>query len=242
MIVPAYSELADRFRVQIGPGHTERISNNVLVMTGELEQQEFELPPSIIVELGDHSAAPDVQPFGDFRPGLDVNWHTYKLWGIRDVQASSGRGALGQYQLWMSYPRNPDHSVVLFPGTAHRDTVRSVVDAVTGSSLSDELFHEHVGTYALVPGDAFVCLSAALRHRRVDLAEVEKWMAVIQRAIEASKPEWGFKGFAGLAESEKLDAIAAMNRWFEGQYVIANGGSALAESQCTAGNRALGGS
>ncbi len=223
MIVPAHSELADRFHVQIGPGHTERISNNVLVISGELAQRELVVPPSIIVELGDHSTAPDVQPYGDFRPGLDVNWHTYKLWGIRDAQAFSGRGALGQYQTWMSFPRNPDHSVILFPGTAHRDTIRSTLTDVTRSELPNKLFDDHVSTYALVPGDAFICLSSAVRQSPADLAEVEHWMAVIQRAIGATKPEWGFTGFAGLTPSQKQDAIAAMNRWFEGQYVTSNG-------------------
>ena len=57
------------------------------------------------MELGGHSSAPDRNGDGRFSPGFDANWRAEKLWGTRDIQAATGMGALGDYKVWMTFPR-----------------------------------------------------------------------------------------------------------------------------------------
>ena len=101
------------FGVSVGAGHWDIVPNNVLIY------RQGELPPSdrwhqhLLVELGGHSLAPDLNTNGLCDPGVDVNWHTEHFWGTRDIQAISGQGATAKYQTWMTFQRSD--SSLIFP-------------------------------------------------------------------------------------------------------------------------------
>ncbi len=86
----------------VGAGHTEMVPNNVLLCDTPLEEIV------ILTELGGHASAPDRNGDGSLNPGYDANWQAANLWGTRDTQASSGLGAFGNYQSWMTFPRKPE--------------------------------------------------------------------------------------------------------------------------------------
>lgn len=126
VFVPADPALACVARVVVGAGHTSWVPTNILVVSNELVLGDLGLSSldtltGILTELGGHSSAPDVPPYGVFRPGMDVNWQANKAWGVRDIQALAQMGYGGQYQPDMTLPRDTtNHSVVFWPrGTVH---------------------------------------------------------------------------------------------------------------------------
>ena len=64
VFVPSDTSLAKKFRIVVGGGHTQRIPNNVLVLSGAIAAMHsgVDARPSILVELGDHSSSPDRPP------------------------------------------------------------------------------------------------------------------------------------------------------------------------------------
>ncbi len=115
VFVPADSTAAKSFRVVVGAGHDPPAPNNVLVMAARDASKRRYYHPNILVELGGHSSAPDMPPFGQFSAGLDVNWHIDDLWGTRDEQAMAGLSFSGRYEGTMTFPRDPEDAVTLFP-------------------------------------------------------------------------------------------------------------------------------
>jgi hypothetical protein len=115
VFIPEDTIAARSFRVIVGAGHDPPAPNNVLVLTGREASKQRLYHPNILVELGGHSSAPDMPPFGQFSAGLDVNWHIDDLWGTRDAQATAGLSFSGRYQGTMTYPRDAEDAVTLFP-------------------------------------------------------------------------------------------------------------------------------
>ncbi len=115
VFIPADTSAAKSFRVIVGAGHDPPAPNNVLVLAGREASKRRLYHPNILVELGGHSSAPDMPPFGQFSAGLDVNWHIDDLWGTRDAQATAGLSFSGRYQGTMTYPRDAEDAVTLFP-------------------------------------------------------------------------------------------------------------------------------
>ncbi len=121
VFVPADPVLACEARVIVGAGHTDRVPNNVLLLSNELVLGVKNLArddtlTGVITELGGHSSAPDVPPYGLFRLGVDVNWQANKSWGTRDVQALAQMGYSGAYKPDMTLPRDTIyHPVYLWP-------------------------------------------------------------------------------------------------------------------------------
>jgi hypothetical protein len=115
VFIPEEAEAAKSFRVIVGAGHDPPAPNNVLVLTDREAFTPRHNHPNILVELGGHSSAPDMPPFGQFSAGLDVNWHIDDLWGTRDEQATAGRSFSGRYEGTMTYPRDAEDAVTLFP-------------------------------------------------------------------------------------------------------------------------------
>ena len=99
----------------VGAGHDPPAPNSVLVLTGREAFTPRHNHPNILIELGGHSSAPDMPPFGQFSAGLDVNWHIDDLWGTRDEQATAGLSFSGRYEGTMTYPRDAEDAVTLFP-------------------------------------------------------------------------------------------------------------------------------
>jgi hypothetical protein len=119
--------------IVIGAGHSDLTPNNVLVLVPNdvitLEWvRDFPLttPPdtsseslvsdrhlNVLVELGGHSSAPDIEPYGSFTAGVDVNWHLDDIWGTRDVQAVAGTGFHGPFIYDMEFPRSPSAPVAV---------------------------------------------------------------------------------------------------------------------------------
>jgi hypothetical protein len=115
VFVPRDTTIAKRFRILVGAGHDPPAPNNVLVLLGSEAGKLKHLNQNILVELGGHSSAPDMPPFGQFSAGLDVNWHIDDVWGTRDEQATGGISFAGRYEGTMTYPRDPEDAVTLFP-------------------------------------------------------------------------------------------------------------------------------
>lgn len=234
IFAPADTGLAKRFRVFVGAGHTRRVPNNVLVLHGELAAREVtawpdpkidpaEQRPRILVELGDHSSAPDVDPPGQFHPGLDANWQIHDLWGTRDVQASAGVGFLGTYQPWMTLPRTEANSAVFHPPGITAEVVRETIMKQQALQARTERLAEEgdaLATYALLPGALFECLVEALERDAKE--DVESILEEIQSAIGDQRiPGWGEQwSAASLGSGLELSdsSYARMRLWSSGLY------------------------
>lgn len=214
---------ADQFRVYVGAGHTERVPNNVLVISGRLAARSRDVPPGVLVELGDHSSAPDLRPRGEFAPGYDANWHAYDLWGTRDTQASSGMGALGRYETWMTFPRGGELQTIVI----HHHT-RHGVDPMQEERYAEKATDS--GEYVLVPARVFECLSEEL-DADGEPERIAAWLGLLGERIEATHDlhalgAWRFRtGFEELDPGQQAAAIEAMRRWNEGHYVARGDGA-----------------
>ena len=223
VFVPKDERLAEQFRIVVGGGHTQRVPNNVAVVSGTYASRQTGLNsrPSILVELGDHSSAPDLPPFGAFSPGLDANWHNYDVWGTRDVQASSGLGAVGSYRTWMTFPRDPTLAVRLFPSVQPDSLYRQM----TQIGLKDD---QPIDGYSLLPVEPFADLFDQLAEIRSSptsdqMREIDKRMETITTLMRrrwTTQPSAAgyadhFTGFENLSESQKLAAVERMGEWLQ---------------------------
>ena len=70
----------------VGAGHGYMAGNNMFT-AGHAGAALLQLPLFVIVELGKHASAPDVDRDGVFTPGIDENTYNEraKVWGSRDV-------------------------------------------------------------------------------------------------------------------------------------------------------------
>jgi hypothetical protein len=221
--------LVDSMRIVVGTGHSSSTPNNVLVV---LNKQATQLQlPSVLIELGGHSSAPDLDRDSEFHPGMDINWNLNSdIWGTRDYQAISGSGYLGAYATWMTLPRYPGKSVVLARraepggekelervldtvvtlGPQQRDTAATNAPAVPSDTTS----------YILLP----VALFQTLARYVSDLPEVQS-SADTAAIVSAARPilndslrlllrrGWGFKGLRDTSASGVLDALRWMHYW-----------------------------
>jgi hypothetical protein len=122
VFVPRDTLIARKFRIVVGAGHDPPAPNNVLVYIGPPADTRKHFNQNILVELGGHSSAPDMPPFGQFSSGLDVNWHIDDVWGTRDEQATGGISFSGRYEGTMTYPRDQEDALSLFPAEEALDT------------------------------------------------------------------------------------------------------------------------
>ncbi len=230
VFVPTDGKLAEEFRIVVGGGHTERVPNNVVVVSGASasRQRGLDSRPSILVELGDHSSSPDLPPYGAFSPGLDANWHNYDLWGTRDVQSSSGLGAIGPYRPWMTFPRDPALSVRLFPPVLPDSSLRKMSQI----GIDDD---QRIERYSLLPVEPFADLFDQLAETQAppttdQMREIDRLMA---RIVELMHRKWTvdasaagyadrFSGFGNLNESEKIAALVQMQEWLQPQNAVEN--------------------
>ena len=144
VFVPADPADACQARVIVGAGHTDRVPNNVLVLTNELVLGLHGLARNdtltdVLSELGGHSSSPDVDPIRQFRLGVDVNWQANKTWGTRDVQSLARMGYGGAYRPDMTLARGPEYrSVSLWPPGATYDYGQDY--ALIPAPLFEELY------------------------------------------------------------------------------------------------------
>jgi hypothetical protein len=69
----AIDSTTQRLVVLVGNGHSATTPNNIFVFVGD--EAQLLRHPSILIELGGHSAAPDRNRDGEFTPGIDINWN-----------------------------------------------------------------------------------------------------------------------------------------------------------------------
>jgi hypothetical protein len=108
------THLSNAVRIVAGGAHEGSTVNNVLAVARGLDKTRVvprQLPSHmpILVELGKHASAPDLNLDGRFDPGMDANVLRGSLWGLRDSFAA-GIGELGflSFQGWQSFPRRTD--------------------------------------------------------------------------------------------------------------------------------------
>lgn len=207
------------FRIVVGGGHTYRVPNNVLVL-GE-NNMPAETNPSILVELGGHSSAPDLPADGRFLAGLDVNWHVYNVWGTRDLQAVAGVGFGGPYRVEMTFPRDTAAAVALYPpllaqaeAMEYRRTAEQQAAPPPPPGVPRPPSTPQANRYALLPAALFDTLSRAVGRPGAaaapDTAVVRRVIGEIQRQLPNN---WRFHGFDGLSDSVVLAAALRMRDW-----------------------------
>lgn len=100
-------KLGGDVRRVIGAGHGYMAGSNMFT-AGHAGAPSIQLPLFVIVELGKHASAPDVDRDGVFTPGLDENTYTEraKVWGVRDVIGTM-HNELPAYDTTMSGARRP---------------------------------------------------------------------------------------------------------------------------------------
>lgn len=189
VFVPQDPADAREFRVVVGEGHSRTTPNNVLVLAGP--QSPVLERPHILVELGGHSSAPDLPPFGDFAPGYDANFHIDFLWGTRDVQSIAGRGYWGGYKPWLTIPRDTTVAVRLSP----TDVLIDPTD-----SLSSH--------YGLLPVSLLQCTYSAAA--RGDTAEARNRVQYIGAQLRAA---WGIPSASSDTLRATDSALARLSYW-----------------------------
>jgi hypothetical protein len=220
VFVPMDPSKGRQFRIVVGSGHSERTPNNVLVLFApQMGLDSLNDSLNIIVEGGGHSSAPDMPPYGQFTPGVDVNWNIYDVWGTRDVQAVAGVGFTGHYRPEMTFARDGRTTVILFPST-YSEAERMAVQQqqLPEHPASDSTLR----SYRLLPVYPFMRLSQALEDTVPDLAVVEPLVATIQRltareaAPGSNEAKWIFTGFDHLSPEQRRRAVQWMRSWNQG--------------------------
>jgi len=90
--------------------HHGNLPNNTYTFTPGQEARQM---PPLMVELGSHAVAADIDGDGRFTPGIDSTWNGKFVWGIRDTGKTWAR-----YDPAYMEPRQRGDSVVLFYGVA----------------------------------------------------------------------------------------------------------------------------
>jgi hypothetical protein len=215
MFIPVDPVLARQFRIVVGTGHTSRTPNNVLVLFApQMGVDSLSDTLSVLVEGGGHSSAPDLPPYGQFTPGMDVNWHIYDVWGTRDVQAVGGTGFAGRYRPEMTFPRDGRNTVVLFPSrykVSDRQTSQQKSPTDQDTSIARG--------YRLMPIVPFMRLSQLLEPHDLDTARIHGLINSIvasgdsERVPGSIEAQWRFKGFEGMNDQQRSVATRWMRYW-----------------------------
>ena len=101
VLVPKASPHRCSLKIVVGAGHDGGTPNNVLVQITDAHTPASDLKTPVFVELGGHASIPDGPFVGIFEFGRDVNWHSARTWGLRDIVASTGTGFTAQNRKWM---------------------------------------------------------------------------------------------------------------------------------------------
>ena len=197
VFVPTDPADACEGRLIVGAGHTDRVPNNVLVLTNNLvlgleDIARNDTLTGLLSELGGHSSSADVAPYGRFRLGVDVNWQANKTWGTRDVQSLAQMGYGGAYRPDMTLPRGPEYnSVTLWPAGAEYDYGQD---------------------YALMPVALFEELYEVLDAVASGQTSAAEAVAPVKAHLDAIAAVMGVDRFVGV---ENLDAAAVerMTGW-----------------------------
>lgn len=202
------------FRVITGGGHTWRTPNNVLVLSPSNMPKSS--TPSVLVELGGHSSAPDLTPIGTFQPGVDVNWHAYDVWGTRDVQSVLGQGFDGQYDMSMTFPRD---STLMSLRKRNRNILTQADTAKLDIERQSPIPIEH-REYNLMPVILMESLAVEIEaeypsSERVQqrLERLEEYMPNSCQLRTRPADSVCFRGFRGMASAERDSAVAWMRWW-----------------------------
>jgi hypothetical protein len=191
VFVPADPSLACEARMVVGAGHTQWVPNNTLVLTnntvlGSEDLARFDTLTSIITELGGHSSAPDVPPYGKFMLGVDVNIQPTKAWGVRDVQALAQMGYSGAYQPTMTLTRDTVfHPVYYWPRGAK---------------------YSYGQDYSLLPAPLWARLYAVLDSVEAGTAPIQ-WPATTSEVRALLDSIAGLLGRAPFAGVDSLDSL-----------------------------------
>ncbi len=231
--------LADSLLIVVGTGHSVTTPNNVLVLlNGQAHNLEL---PSVLVELGGHSSAPDMNLDSELHIGLDVNWNiSESVWGTRDAQAVSGMGFLGKYQSWMTLPRKAGVTVTLSPRPAPKgpadverrmaqeekekiDTKRDSILDVKQDATAKPLSLADTSQYSLLPVSYFKDLARYVSElpRARSAADSNALADSVRHVVDDSirpllKEGWGFEGFPKNADYSVIIATMTMMRhWGE---------------------------
>jgi hypothetical protein len=208
------SVFPDCFRVITGGGHTWRTPNNVLVLSPS--NMPASRTPSVLVELGGHSSAPDLTPIGTFQPGVDVNWHAYDVWGTRDVQSVLGQGFDGQYDMSMTFPRD---STLMSLRKRNRNILTQADTAKLDIERQSPIPIAH-REYNLMPVVLMESLAVDIEsaHPAADriqqrLERLEEYMPNSCQLQPVPADSVCFRGFRGVKDADRDSAVAWMQRW-----------------------------
>ena len=220
VFVPVDPEKASQFRVVVGSGHSERTPNNVLVLFApQLGLNRLNDSLSIIIEGGGHSSAPDLPTYGQFTPGVDVNWHVYDIWGTRDIQAITGLGFSGRYRPEMTFPRDGRNAVILFP-SRYEPEDRKMMQQASQPENTDTTTH----SYRLLPVLPFIQLSQLLEDSAGPADSVGSILDALAASIrlqgEGSHDGWNFEGFSPLTPEERIASVRWMQAWNRDMLVL----------------------
>jgi hypothetical protein len=112
------SSLSTSVRALVGAGHDSSTANNIVVSSRDglymnhIMPMRLPLHPGVLIELGKHASAPDLDLNGRFDLGVDANLFRDSVWGSRDSVASTfGQLNAGSFQPWQSQPRDLRDSV-----------------------------------------------------------------------------------------------------------------------------------
>lgn len=102
-------KLGGRPDAVLGAAHTFLTPNNIYSRIGRPGASPILLPIVVMVELGKHATAPDINQDGHFTPGIDtnVNVEQAQVWGIRDAIGISD-SHVTKYEASMTVPRREE--------------------------------------------------------------------------------------------------------------------------------------
>ena len=195
VFVPLDPEYRDHLSITVGAGHTARTPNNVLV------QGRGRGRVDVIVELGGHASAPDLEPYGEFQIGIDVNWHASDVWGTRDLLALTGTGFAGGYR--------PDMTLSRDGGEVFCPSPQSIEERSRTETLGPP--QDCSREYHLLPIDPFRRLDALLEERATGRSEYPQ-QSEAEVVLGALEEMFEVVGTGSTLSDELLDRLTTWTR------------------------------
>jgi hypothetical protein len=126
---------ANRVEAVVGAGHVPSTANNVLAhIAGVPYPSEIPTHIPILVEMGKHSSAPDLNCNGIFDVGQDSNWLPAGAWGTRDINYAVGRQYFTKFERIYSFDRTRG-TMLVDSEASGRDYVTSCSDHSLGGAI-----------------------------------------------------------------------------------------------------------
>lgn len=175
--------IENRVEAVVGAGHLASTANNVLAhIDGKPYPARIPDHMPILVEMGKHSSAPDLNCNGTFDLGQDSNYLPTGPWGTRDINYAVGKSQWDKYETHYSFDRTQGEMLVESQAKRNDHVVSCPEHSLGGALLREIVFpgeeapgsERPVAQVFVTPGeDVSKDRHASMRYRLISAARLE---------------------------------------------------------------------